>query len=166
MNERRLLMSHLAYLTNRSYVFEDYTWSHSPLPYALYDFALRPTRIPINAFIAGPSAGGPMPDTSSQGHDGGQSPRAVSAEYWDAVCGNTEDVVVVSSRDARTDTEGSEMMRWWVEKLEEEEYRNARCLSVDSTDKDVFDRLYVLFTLLRVLFSGHPTLTSVLVRYE
>ncbi|EIM84587.1 uncharacterized protein STEHIDRAFT_100601 [Stereum hirsutum FP-91666 SS1] len=124
-------MSHLAYLTNRSYVFEDYTWSHSPLPYALYDFALRPTRIPLNAFIAGPSAGGPMPD---------HSPRAVSTEYWDAVCGDAEDVVVVSSRDARTDTEGSEMMRWWVEKLEEDEYRNARCLSVDSTDKDVFDR--------------------------
>lgn len=85
-----------------------------------------------------------MPDYAES-----QPPRAVSAEYWDAVCGDAEDVVVVSSRDARTDTEGSEMMRWWVEKLEEDEYRNARCLSVDSADKDVFDRLYAVFISFR-----------------
>lgn len=132
-------MSHLAYLTNRSYVFEDYTWSRSPLPYSLYDFSLRPTRIPLNAFIAGPIAGGPMPFNPN--HPETQAPRAVSAEYWDAVCGDEKDVVVVSSRDARTDTEGSEMMGWWVEKLGEGEYGGARCLSVDSREKDVFDRL-------------------------
>src|SRR5258705_6123 len=54
-------MSYLAYMANRSFVFEDYVWSHTPFPYTIYDFALRPKRIPLNAFISGPTAGGPMP---------------------------------------------------------------------------------------------------------
>ncbi|KAJ7077976.1 hypothetical protein C8R43DRAFT_1053533, partial [Mycena crocata] len=44
----------------RVFVFEDYVWSHSPLPYTIYDFALRATRIPLNAFVTGPLAGGQL----------------------------------------------------------------------------------------------------------
>ncbi|THH03544.1 hypothetical protein EW145_g6178 [Phellinidium pouzarii] len=100
-----ILMSQLAYLSNRSYVFEDYTWRHTPFPYAIYDFALRPARIPINAFISGPSAGGPMP-----------APRAVSSEYWETICPPAKRMKI-SSKDAPNIEEGEELMAWWVEKL-------------------------------------------------
>ncbi|KAH8107446.1 hypothetical protein DFH11DRAFT_1189477 [Phellopilus nigrolimitatus] len=100
-----ILMSQLAYLSNRSFVFEDYTWSHTPLPYSIYDFALRPARIPLNAFISGPSAGGPM-----------SAPRAVSADYWERVCPPAKRVMI-SSKDAPDLGEGDELMEWWVNKL-------------------------------------------------
>lgn len=118
-------MSHLAYLSNRSYVFEDYTWSHTPLPYTIYDFALRPARIPLNAFISGPSAGGAM-----------LPPRAISSEYWEIACPASKRVMV-NSRDAPSQLEGDELLSWWVDTLKN---IPARCVEVDN-DPPVFDWL-------------------------
>ncbi|KAF5317693.1 hypothetical protein D9619_012536 [Psilocybe cf. subviscida] len=56
--QEALLTSHLAHRAHRSFVFEDFTWSHLPLPYTLYDFALRPTRVPLGAFLGGWVVGG------------------------------------------------------------------------------------------------------------
>ena len=124
-------MSLLAYLSNRSYVFEDYTWSHSPLPYTIYDFALRPSRVPLNAFISGPSAGGHMP-----------APRAVSADYWDTVC-TESDIVRLSSKDAPSQEEGRVILQWWVERLAG---TKERCVVIEN-DPSVFDLLFVKFNL-------------------
>ena len=55
-----LLMLYMAYLADRLFMFEDYVWSHLSFRYTLYDFMLHPVQIPMNAFISGPSAGGPM----------------------------------------------------------------------------------------------------------
>lgn len=120
-------MSYLAYEANRSYVFEDYVWSHTPFSYTLYDFALRPARIPLNAFISGPTAGGPMPDVAA----------AVSSSFFEKVCPKASRKVI-SSRDAPTDAEGSMLIKWWVDKLETVP---DRCVEVDSSEKVVFDRL-------------------------
>ncbi len=120
-------MSYLAYEANRSYVFEDYVWSHTPFSYTLYDFALRPARIPLNAFISGPTAGGPMPDVAS----------AVSSSFFEKVCPRASRKVI-SSREAPTDAEGSMLIKWWVDKLETVP---DRCVEVDSSEKVVFDRL-------------------------
>ena len=74
-------MSHLAYMSNRSFVFEDYVLSCTPLPYAICDFALRPKRIPFNAFISGPTACGPIsPPSSSSSHLPSQRPCALSEQ--------------------------------------------------------------------------------------
>ncbi|KAH9476504.1 Strobilurin A biosynthesis cluster protein l1 [Psilocybe cubensis] len=51
--QEALLYGLLAHYSNRSYVFEDFVWSHLPLPYTLYDFTLRPTRMPMSAFLGG-----------------------------------------------------------------------------------------------------------------
>ncbi|PPQ81954.1 hypothetical protein CVT25_014683 [Psilocybe cyanescens] len=51
--QEALLYALLAHHANRSYVFEDFVWSHLPLPYTLYDFTLRPTRVPMGAFLGG-----------------------------------------------------------------------------------------------------------------
>jgi hypothetical protein len=122
-------MSYLAYMSKRSFVFEDYVWSHTPFPYTIYDFALRPARIPLNAFISGPTAGGPMP-----------GPRAVNAEFWEVVCPKDKRRVI-SSKDAPNWEEGSVLVNWWVEKLKGVD---DPCLEVDSSSQSIFDVLYVL----------------------
>ncbi|KAL0569815.1 hypothetical protein V5O48_012148 [Marasmius crinis-equi] len=46
---------HLTYLAHESgcaFVFEDYIWSHLPFQYTIDNYALRPTRIPLNAFTS------------------------------------------------------------------------------------------------------------------
>ncbi|KAL4261771.1 hypothetical protein AB1N83_007835 [Pleurotus pulmonarius] len=136
--QEALLMSYLSYEANRSYVFEDYVWSHTPFSYTLYDFALRPARIPLNAFISGPTAGGPMSDVAS----------AVSSSFFEKVCPRASRKVI-SSREAPTDAEGSMLIKWWVDKLATVP---DRCVEVDSSEKVVFDRF---------LFGG-PRILSIL----
>jgi hypothetical protein len=142
-------MSYLAYMANRSFVFEDYVWSHTPFPYTIYDFALRPKRIPLNAFISGPTAGGPIslpsspPSSSHQTQQRQQHthPRAISAEWWETVCPKWKRRVV-SSKDAPNDVEGDVLIDWWVRTLGEV---SDGCVEVDSSSQVVFDRLLVLF---------------------
>jgi hypothetical protein len=124
-------MSYLAYASNISFVFEDYTWSHTPLPWTIYDLALRPARIPLNALISGPTAGGPM--TTSQ------APLAVSAEFYEHVCGGPDVIpYIISSENAPKDAEGSEIIEWWREQLVDVQ---DRCIEIDSTPQILFDRL-------------------------
>lgn len=125
-------MSYLAYASNLSFVFEDYTWSHSPLPWTIYDFALRPARIPLNALISGPTAGGPMPSAPD-------APRAVSAEFYMHVCGGPDAKRhVISSQNAPYDADGSVIIEWWMAQLV-----SARepCIEIDSSPHRVFDSL-------------------------
>ncbi|KIY51764.1 hypothetical protein FISHEDRAFT_15814, partial [Fistulina hepatica ATCC 64428] len=107
--QEALLMSYVAYAAQRSYVFEDYTWSHSIFPYTIYDMALRPSRIPLNAFISGPTAGGHFPGFE-------HSLLAVSAEYWNEVCPKNKRYVI-DSRTVPKRWEGEELVHWWVERL-------------------------------------------------
>ncbi|KII83730.1 hypothetical protein PLICRDRAFT_32724 [Plicaturopsis crispa FD-325 SS-3] len=129
--QETLLMSYLAYRTNRSFVFEDYTWSHTPLPYTIYDFALRPPRLPLNAFISGPSAGGPMPPSAN-------ARAAVSAEHWEKVCPPARRRIV-SSKDAPHSAEGDVLIRWWVDTLAAVP---DSCVEIDSSSQVVFDRYF------------------------
>ncbi|KAJ6631833.1 hypothetical protein B0H10DRAFT_2206246 [Mycena sp. CBHHK59/15] len=59
--QEMVIMAYLVQLADRAFVFEDYTWSHSLLPYTLYDFALCPAYILLNTFVVGPLAGTPFP---------------------------------------------------------------------------------------------------------
>lgn len=121
----------LAYVSNVSFVFEDYTWSHLPLPWTIYDFALRPARIPFNALISGPTAGGPMPSAPD-------APRAVSAEFYAQVCGGPgSQKHIISSLNAPNDADGDVMIDWWVYQLASV---REPCIEIDSSAHDVFDR--------------------------
>lgn len=130
-------MSYLAYASNRSFVFEDYTWSHTPFPWTIYDFALRPKRIPLNAFISGPTAGGPFSFSSTPSSH--SPPRAISAEWWETVCPKAKRHII-SSHDAPTgwDVEGDEIIEWWVQKLAG--VKDYGCIEVDSSERIIFDR--------------------------
>jgi hypothetical protein len=134
---RSIVMGYLAHLSGRVYVFEDYTWSHLPLPYTIYDFALRSTRIPLNAFVAGPLSGGPLPAPD----ESAVQKRAVSAEFYQKACPRSA-VHTVSSVGAPTEAQGNALMDWWVKRLSD--VHGARCVEVDSSEQPVFDRLCVL----------------------
>lgn len=121
-----LMLSYIASRVNRSFVFEDYVWSHSPFPYTVYDFALRPVRIPLNAFISGPTAGGPV--TSY--------PRAVNAEFWNTVCPPEKQRVISSKGTPGRDAAGTEIIKYWEDKLS---HVGDECVAIDSTGGRVFD---------------------------
>jgi hypothetical protein len=122
-----VLLSYLAYKTHRALVFEDYIWSHSISPYVIYDFALRPSRLPLNVFISGPSAGGPMRPGNS---------RAVNAEFWESIC-PVESRYTISSVDQPRYAEGDVLLDWWMKKLDN--IAEHRCIEIDSRLQPVFD---------------------------
>ncbi|KAF7976759.1 hypothetical protein HWV62_5752 [Athelia sp. TMB] len=126
-----ILHSHLAYAANRSYVFEDYEWSRTPAPWTIYDLALRPKRIPLNAFIAGPTAGAPYSATAA-------APRAISAEWWDVVCPSSRRHTLTSEGAPHgPEIEGAVIMEWWVKKLGE--YEQYSCVEITSP-LPIFDK--------------------------
>nr|A0A3B1EFP7.1 RecName: Full=Strobilurin A biosynthesis cluster protein l1 [Strobilurus tenacellus]ATV82109.1 hypothetical protein [Strobilurus tenacellus] len=166
--QEQLLLSYIAYASNRSFVFSDYTWSQLPLPYTLYDGALRPTHMPLNTFISAPTAGGDMPSIAltqdvfdEASMSGGPSPhdiRAVHLSHFDSVCPTSARVRLSSAAEERLSDDsldGAELLNTWVEWL-----NNASddpCLVVDFADKPVFNHL--LFGSERVI-SMYPLLAS------
>ncbi|KAF9001305.1 hypothetical protein BDQ17DRAFT_1244641 [Cyathus striatus] len=122
-----LLTSYIAHESGRTFVFEDYTWSHLPLPYTIYDFALRNTRIPLNAFISGPTAGGSVSSSSSQPNTQGKEKHlAISASYYAQLCSSTEEEEI-DAADAPKGADGVELVRWWRERLRGVNERGVRC---------------------------------------
>lgn len=78
-----LMNTWLAHESNRAYVFHDFVWtkSHYPRPSSAYrDWV---PRTPLNAFISGPSAGGPW-------EVGDNAPRSVSEDWFNIVCPKSE----------------------------------------------------------------------------
>ncbi|KAF7360690.1 SH3 and PX-domain-containing 3 [Mycena venus] len=142
--QEQLLNTHLAYLSQRSYVFPDYiARDHPPLPDTLANGVRHWLHIPINAFMSGPTAGGPL---SSSGQDDLMR-RSVSHEWWSIVCPPME-VVVVNLQDTMRELElddvsdGADIMARWAAKLLD---MAAPCVSIVSSDsgKAVFDYKFI-----------------------
>lgn len=73
-----LLLSHLAFLSNRAYVFNDITFDHN---WGASEWN------PLNTFISGPTAGGSFPPLLASA----RIPRAVHVSFYQTVC--SEEVV-------------------------------------------------------------------------
>jgi len=54
-----LMNAHLAYASNRSYVFQDYVWQPDHVPFPRSEWLEDPPRTPLGALIAGSVVGGP-----------------------------------------------------------------------------------------------------------
>jgi len=111
-----LMNAHLAYVTKRAFVFDNFTWERDVPEYPVYDEKLMPIRIPLSSMISGPLIGGPF-------EPGDDAPRAVSKNYFNEVCPpskrtiiNTQEVNDDNIRYSRT-TGASFMFDRWVEKL-------------------------------------------------
>ena len=128
--------SYLAYITNRSFVFDDYIWSHGPFPYTVSDLEFRAARIPLNAFISGPIAGAPFFAPADS------FPRAVHAKFWDTIC-PPEKRRSIFSADVPSQVWGTSRIQWWKDEITKKE--NVSCLEVDTHQKPIFNFRYTSF---------------------
>lgn len=213
LNFNRLLYALVAHSSNRSYVFEDFTWSQIPLPYTLYDFSLRLTRVPMSAFLGGWLVGqrliddedilagiGDMTATRQsrdqsyvelparlerssttttatnfnissvdtahdrENQDGlikgrdsagnvksSQPRRSICAEYFDHVCPPRERVEISSSSATQSRADGVDILHRWVNRLNQDDVRDERCVVIRELDGRVWDSESVFFSV-RVSF--------------
>ncbi|KAK7039096.1 hypothetical protein VNI00_010269 [Paramarasmius palmivorus] len=75
----RLMNAHLAYASQRAYVFQDYLWAVNHYRWPKEKWLESEPSTPLNAIIAGPTAGGVW-------GTGDPAPRSVSASWFDIVC--------------------------------------------------------------------------------
>ncbi|KAJ7235236.1 hypothetical protein C8J57DRAFT_1089076 [Mycena rebaudengoi] len=161
--QEQLLSTHLGYISNRGYVFRDYTpRDHPPFPDTFPNGTRHFLSIPMNAMISGPTGGGPyFVDSPEDGPS--NPPRAISREWWERVCpeprifhlelhATNAELGIVGETDA-----AERMMRWGA-KLRSVD---AECVSVDGGS--IFD--YMLIGGDRVLpvwktYGSSPTLTA------
>src|SRR5882757_725099 len=71
--------TYLAYQANLAYVFSDYKWLPRHYHWRYHPRRKWELRTPMNALMAGPSAGGPWEPSDP-------APRSVSVRFFDAVC--------------------------------------------------------------------------------
>ncbi|KAJ7485884.1 hypothetical protein FB451DRAFT_1231354, partial [Mycena latifolia] len=138
--QEQLLNTHLAYLTDRAYVFPSYIpRDHPPFPDTLANGTRHMLHVPMNAFVSGPTGGGPL----SADWSDSLTRRAVSEEWWNAVCPR-KDVVVIkmyeTMRKMRLDenSDGEEMMARWAHKLLK---MSAPCVSIETGPP--FDYIFI-----------------------
>ncbi|KXS12830.1 hypothetical protein M427DRAFT_389307 [Gonapodya prolifera JEL478] len=110
-----ILLQHFAQLLNRTYVFHPYVWSPTVSPF-VFDrhpsfpyFYLRPSRLPLSAFVSGPLI---------------DFPDAVTSEAWEQLC-DAADTALVEEESWERDTISAQA--WWTQKLLE---RGEKCLAV------------------------------------
>lgn len=80
------MSAEMAYLSNRAYAFQPIYWQMFTYERIVKDddgITWRSAEIPLNAFIAGPAAGGPMP-SAAPGWDA-VAPRAVTLDWFNQV---------------------------------------------------------------------------------
>lgn len=84
-----IMVSQIALLADRGYVFQPYIWSQNPItPVVMQrDLGFRSAQIPLNAFISGPIAGnGPWQNVNTSTSSPMSVPRSISYEWWETVC--------------------------------------------------------------------------------
>ncbi|KAJ6548127.1 hypothetical protein DFH09DRAFT_628855 [Mycena vulgaris] len=138
--QEQLLNTHLAYLSQRAYVFVDYIpRDHPPFADNLPDGTRHWLHVPMNAFVSGPTGGGPM---SADGSDPLER-RAVSEAWWNVVC-PPHRVEVVKLYDTLWNlglngkSDGAEMMSKWAKLLRG---MTAPCVLIE--DGAPFDYLFI-----------------------
>ncbi|EGN95083.1 hypothetical protein SERLA73DRAFT_187372 [Serpula lacrymans var. lacrymans S7.3] len=108
-----IVNAHLARVTKRAFVFDNFTWDQDGPDYSEYNGKLIPSRIPLSAMISGPIIGA----TSPPGDD---VPRSVSREYFKKVCPNPtiiDSAVINEELRTNSNVPASYIFDKWVEKL-------------------------------------------------
>ncbi|KAJ8092474.1 hypothetical protein PM082_023727 [Marasmius tenuissimus] len=88
-----LMNAHLAYMSGRAYVFQDYVWKWDYYPWPPEQFLENPPRTPLNAIISGPTAGGLW-------EEGDGAPRSITEDWFEVVCPQSERRVI-NTRDVK-----------------------------------------------------------------
>lgn len=134
-----------------SYVFDNYTWNRDGSDYTLTDGELVPSRVPLNAFIRGPAAGGAFPE-------GINAPRAVTPEYFYEVC--AEPTILWSEQvTERMSETAQDVLDKWTEKLQS---MNERCIEIPFESWQIWSIWYVSAIYWFQLSLSYSTLVRVL----
>ncbi|KAJ3815175.1 hypothetical protein EV368DRAFT_43923 [Lentinula lateritia] len=141
--QEMILNTHLAYLSGRSFVFDNYTWDRSPSEYSTFNGKTILSRVPVSTMLAGPMIGGSFDpsyfvdplftiDPSSQSH-----PRAVSSEFYERVCAGKKKIVDSAVvRDAVANWDGKANLEAWVKHLKS---LPNRCVEIDVKSEHIFN---------------------------
>ncbi|KAF8529746.1 hypothetical protein BU17DRAFT_6062, partial [Hysterangium stoloniferum] len=131
-----LLNSHLAWRAKRSYVFQPYEWRQWYFPWNVTTWT---PHTPLNALIAGPTAGGPWSANDP-------SPRAISETWFDTACPpeDTFTIEAVTAKNPVREHNADEVMEYWVKLLDE---HPSRCINVVSGQGDDFPQTFDLWTV-------------------
>ncbi|KAH7910291.1 hypothetical protein BJ138DRAFT_1153235 [Hygrophoropsis aurantiaca] len=128
-----VMMSLLARATNRSFVFNDYTWNADGSWYSDYNGKLIPSRIPLSAIISGPVVGGELPPEDN-------IPRAVSRDFFRTVCPNPTILQVSDVNDDHMRYDESVPAAYildkWIEKINS---IDDPCVQLGARDGQIFD---------------------------
>jgi len=102
------LCAHVAWRTNRAYVFQEYYWEKNHFPWK----TTENPRTPFNALVAGPVAGGPW-------GAGDKTPRSISAAWFDIVCPREKRKIVSASlaKNPVRYQNGDLVMNMWIKTL-------------------------------------------------
>jgi hypothetical protein len=135
--------AHLAYVSNRAYVFQDYIWMVEYFPWRTPIFTwsskVRWPRTPLTALIAGPAAGGPWDP-----HD--PAPRSISADWFDIVC-PVHERRIIHTRDVKpalADASGDTLFSHWATLLREAPERCIQIVPAPRTE-DNFPQTFDLY---------------------
>ncbi|KAG9309932.1 hypothetical protein JVU11DRAFT_6199 [Chiua virens] len=140
----------LAHSCNRSFVFDDYTWANDGTEYSHFNGKLIPSRIPLNALIQGPLAGGLLPP-------GDNTPQAVHKDFFHKICPNPT-ILRLSDVTGWSDSDTVELIiSKWVEKIASIE---DPCLQFEdkSADKQIFN--YMVYAQKDRLMSIWPYMSN------
>ncbi|KAJ7909103.1 hypothetical protein B0H13DRAFT_2192958 [Mycena leptocephala] len=133
-----LMNAHLAYISGRAYVFQEYRWAHdhyaSTWPKDTW-LAMNP-QTPLNAIVSGPVAGGPFePDNPA--------PRAISENWFDVVCPPNERRYI-NTRDVKrpvSEAPGIDVLTHWQKLLRAVP---ERCVEIVSAEEDPWPQTFDL----------------------
>ncbi|KAJ6550098.1 hypothetical protein B0H19DRAFT_951655 [Mycena capillaripes] len=131
-----LMNAHLAYVSGRAYVFQDYYWAQDHYLWPKETWLIPKPRTPLNAIVSGPVAGGAFESDDT-------APRAVSEDWFDVVCPwhkrryiNTRDI-----KPAVAQAPGIDVLNHWAAVL-----RDApdRCIEIVEAKEDSFPQTFDL----------------------
>ncbi|KAK7023081.1 hypothetical protein R3P38DRAFT_3536840 [Favolaschia claudopus] len=137
LNER-LMNAHLAYMSKRAYVFNEYVWAQEHYPWPPVQQPPGGPRTPLNAIISGPMAGGPW-------DEGDDAPRSISERWFDVVCPKDSRHIIHTEavKPALKDLTGSAIFAHWQDLLLN---LDARCVEIVPAPWDV-DSMPQIFDL-------------------
>ncbi|KAF8519729.1 hypothetical protein BU17DRAFT_47491 [Hysterangium stoloniferum] len=149
----RMLHMHLAFLSNRAYVFTDVTFTEN------FDYKNHNDWHPLNTFINGPTAGGPLPPVLAAAG----VPRAVTRDYFEDVCpANRRTIVKVEDIHAKYgmshESDGLPTLENWVKELRD---MPDLCVEIHPHSPHVFDFPLINSRKILSLFSSFSTSPAV-----
>ncbi|KAJ7816256.1 hypothetical protein B0H13DRAFT_2257990 [Mycena leptocephala] len=133
-----LMNAHLAYISNRAYVFQEYTWAHNhyAVMWSKEKWLTENPRTPLNAIVSGPVAGGEFESDD-------EAPRAISDKWFEIVCPKTERRYI-NTREVKptvAEASGIDVLAHWQKVLRD---APERCVEIVPAEEDPWSQTFDL----------------------